>query len=52
MNGGEILLVILAGGALAGRLFFGKGLLWLPAKIVRVVLALAVSSFSDRHRWR
>ena len=52
MNGGEILLVILVGVALVGRLFFGKRLLWLPLSLVRGILALAVSSFFDRNRWR
>ncbi len=50
MNGGEIVLAALVGGAVVGRLFFGKGLLWLPLGLVRGVLYVVVSSALGRDR--
>ncbi len=54
MNGGEIVLATLAGVALLGRVFFGKGLLWLPVKLLRGLVILAVSSVlgRERNQWR
>jgi len=54
MTGGEIVLATLAGVAVLGRVFFGKKLLWLPLKLARGVLYVAVSSVveRDRNRWR
>ncbi len=54
MTGGEIVLATLAGVAVLGRVFFGKKLLWLPLKLVRGVLYVAVSSVveRDRNKWR
>ncbi len=56
MTGGEIVLATLVGVAVLGRVFFGKGLLWLPVKLVRGLLYVAVSSVVERdrnpRRWR
>ncbi len=54
MNGGEIVLATLAGVAVLGRVFFGKGLLWLPVKLLRGLVILALSSVlgRERNQWR
>ncbi len=52
MNGGTQILIALVAAIVGGRVFFGKGLLWLPVRIVRGIVALVVSSLYDRHRWR
>jgi len=54
MNGGTQIVVELVVVAVVARVFFGKGLLWLPIKIVRGLVILAVSSVLGRERnhWR
>jgi len=54
MNAGTQIVIELVGVVVVARVFFGKRLLWLPVKIVRGLVILAVLSVlgRDRNRWR
>jgi len=54
MNGGTQIVVELIGVVVVARVFFGKRLLWLPLKLVRGLVCLAVASVLGRERnhWR
>lgn len=54
MNALLLIALQLAGVAVVARVFFGKRLLWLPVRLLRGLVYLAISSVTgrDRNHWR